>query len=309
MNELQLAQEICSCPEVDNSINDTSHPCHKVVKQQTILIERGVFKKEDRQRPEPWIGPIYKSPLLFISSNPSISDEPGDTREDFPTYAWSPEDSANFFVNRFNPNVKPVHATFNHPQEKNFLVRCVDGEYRSGMKNQKAPQSTWNSIHMRAMELLGPDANPNVNYALTELVHCKSKNAIGVKEAANFCMNRWLFPILESSNIRVAILVGSHVATNMKDYPLKTYEDFGSSVGYNQMSTRERTLRDIHLLRVGNRSILVMYNAHNGASSIQKLPDVYGPKVIQWVSKILNGEISPPDGVNALRDTLEELTK
>ena len=309
MKELELAKQICNCKEVEIAISTNSHPCYKVVNQQTKLINSGVFSENERQRPEPWIGPILDAPLLFISSNPSISDEPGEIREDFPTYEWTIDKSAEFFVNRFNPNVNPVHATFNHPLESNFLVKCRDGEYRSGMKNQKAPQATWNSIHMRAIELLGEEANPNLNYALTEIVHCKSKNAIGVKEAASFCMNQWLFPILESSKIKVAVLVGSHVAKLMKNYPLKTYENFGSSAGYNALSIKDRALRDIHILRVGDRNIVVIYNAHNGSSSIQKLPQVYGSKVIEWVSSILRDEIAPPDGVNALRDQLEELTK
>ena len=122
-------------------------------------------------------------------------------------------------------------------------------------------------------------------------------------------MNQWLFPILESSKIKVAVLVGSHVAKLMKNYPLKTYENFGSSAGYNALSIKDRALRDIHILRVGDRNIVVIYNAHNGSSSIQKLPQVYGSKVIEWVSSILRDEIAPPDGVNALRDQLEELTK
>ena len=171
MSELELAKQICDCPEVELAIGNPQHPCSEVVAEQTKLIELGIFSKHDRQRPEPWIGPILSAPLLFISSNPSISDEAGNVREDFPTYGWNPEMSADFFVNRFNNEINPMHATFNHPTEPNFLVRCLDGEYRSGMKQQKSPQSTWNSIYNRAQELLGPAANPNENYALTELVH------------------------------------------------------------------------------------------------------------------------------------------
>jgi hypothetical protein len=39
-----------------------------------------------RQRPEPWIGNIETARVLFLSSNPGLSDDPNIAeREDFPT--------------------------------------------------------------------------------------------------------------------------------------------------------------------------------------------------------------------------------
>jgi hypothetical protein len=44
----------------------------------------------------------------------------------------------------------------------------------------------WSSIRARARELL-PDAVPGEDYAITEIVHCKSEHEKGVREAAKTC--------------------------------------------------------------------------------------------------------------------------
>ena len=307
INEFELAQNISNCNNVMNAMNEKAHPCYKVVNEQTKLIDIGRFAEKDRQRPEPWIGNLTKAKVLFISSNPSISDEPYLIREDFPTFDWSPEKSAEFFLNRFNQNHKPVFATFNHASEKNFLVLCKDGEYRSGMKKQKQPQSTWNSIHQRATELIGSGANPAENYALTELVHCKSKNAIGVKEALSSCMIKWFSQIISASGANVLVLVGSHVAGHMKNYSMFAGENFGSSVDYNKLSQFERAMRDIQFLKIGERKMLAIYNAHNGSSNIQKLPEVYGVKVISWLRNLIENEIEFPKDLDEIHKQLDKL--
>ena len=64
-----------------------------------------------------------------------------------------------------------------------------DGEY--------APKPTqfWLSIHRRAAELPGGDADPGRNYLMTEVVHSKSTAGTGVASAAPTCAGRYLADI------------------------------------------------------------------------------------------------------------------
>ena len=188
-----LAQQICDCLEVQNALSNSSHPCSKVVNVQNEMV---AGDESMRQRPEPWIGDIQNSRVLFLSSNPGISDSSDlDSRESFPTYKDSAAESADFFTRRFDQTHIPILATFNHPSEPNFLVRCNDGKYRSGMKNERRPQATWQGIHDLATSILGTECDPNLDYALTEIVHCKSKMAEGVEEASSMCVDVWLTKI------------------------------------------------------------------------------------------------------------------
>lgn len=173
--DLELATAICSCPEVGRALESRSHPCRSVVFEQNRIISIEL----DRQRPEPWVGTLSKARLLFLSSNPSISEDPGEEREDFPTYRWQPDVAGSFFVERFNQDHSPVHATFNYKGEPNFLTRSIDDKYRSGTEDPKRPQDTWRGTHDRAKELLGANCHPHTDYAITEIVHCKSKKPAG----------------------------------------------------------------------------------------------------------------------------------
>jgi len=71
-NEIFLAQRISSCSAVADALMDAKHPCYKVVNEQTKLIDVEI----KRQRPEPWMGAIASADLLFVSSNPSINEDP-----------------------------------------------------------------------------------------------------------------------------------------------------------------------------------------------------------------------------------------
>ncbi len=65
-------------------------------------------------------------------------------------------------------------------------------------------------IRARAVELLGPGAEPFRDYAMTEVVHCKSKNEVGVKKAAATCADRYLDRVVALSPAEVVVIVGSH---------------------------------------------------------------------------------------------------
>ena len=146
------------------------HPCSTIV---------GLQSDEERHVPEPWCGHIDTAPILFVSSNPSISEV-----ERFPTPSWSPEDTADFFERRFD-------ADAGHISSKAYSrVRF------------------WSSVRARASEILGRDATPGTDFALTEVVHCKSRQEEGVEAAMSTCAERWLHSVLGQSEALVVVLLG-----------------------------------------------------------------------------------------------------
>jgi hypothetical protein len=303
MKSLKLASSICSCPEVDAAIGNKNHPCYRVVsvQEEMVATDPGM-----RQRPEPWIGNIETARVLFLSSNPGLSDDPNiSEREDFPTYRMNEQEAGNFFVNRFNQKNIPVHATFNHPTEPNFLVRCVDGNYRSGMKQQKRPQATWQGIHNHATTILGDKCDPQMDYALTEIVHCKSKMAEGVEEASSHCVDQWLLPILELSQAAIVFVMGSKVRDFFAIPLLKFSEDFGSDKNkvYKNLSQRERAQRDIQLSDFGGKKRLYVYCFHpTHAISPNTIEAMFGAQLLTWLQSLAMGQTQVPQSA-------EELTK
>jgi hypothetical protein len=302
MKSLKLATSICSCPEVDAALGNKSHPCNRVVSVQDEMVATDV---QMRQRPEPWIGNIETARVLFLSSNPGLSDDPKIAeREDFPTYKVSDEVAGNFFVNRFNQENTPVHATFNHPTEPNFLVRCVDGNYRSGMKQQKRPQATWQGIHDHAMAILGDKCDPNQDYALTEIVHCKSKMAAGVEEASSHCVDKWLLPIFELSQAKIVFVMGSKVRDFFAIPLLEFSQNFGSDKNkvYRSLSQRDRALRDIQISDFGGTKRLYVYCFHpTHAISPNTIEAMFGAQMLNWFRSLSSGQAQIPQ-------TAEELT-
>lgn len=303
MKSLKLATSICSCPEVNAALGNKSHPCHRVVSVQEEMVATDA---QMRQRPEPWIGNIETARVLFLSSNPGLSDDPNIAeREDFPTYKVSDDAAGNFFVNRFNQANTPVHATFNHPTEPNFLVRCVDGNYRSGMKQQKRPQATWQGIHDHAMAILGDECDPNKDYALTEIVHCKSKMAAGVEEASSHCVDKWLLPIFELSQAKIVFVMGSKVRDFFAIPLLEFSENFGSDKNkvYKSLSQRDRALRDIQISDFGGTKRLYVYCFHpTHAISPNTIEAMFGAQMLNWLRSLSSGQAQIPQ-------TAEELTK
>jgi hypothetical protein len=182
-----LLLEIADCQIVSDirSGNVSGHCCQTIVNSQ---------KQTMFQRPEPWVGQIDRAPILFISSNPSFDEE-----EHFPdsnAEKWRPELVVDFFQNRFTSPAGWV---------KGLKVLHADGSY------SKSWVRFWASARARAAEALQKKKKaviPGVDFALTEVVHCKSKSEIGVNEAQDFCSARYLERILSVAAARVLIVYG-----------------------------------------------------------------------------------------------------
>ncbi len=183
----KLLNEIARCSYVNFCIQNSSeaHPCKVVVDSQ------GVTELDKYQLPEPWNGHIIETaPILFISSNPSINFD-----EDYPCGSWSNDDINDFFNNRFGGGKKEWIKDGN----KTLLK---DGSYSDGV-------NFLSSIRLRAMELLQRDVNPGIDYALTEVVHCKSINEIGIKQAKTLCAETYLRKVVEmATSASVIVILG-----------------------------------------------------------------------------------------------------
>jgi hypothetical protein len=200
-NQRNLLWEIAQCPNVVSCFQagNETHPCYPIVMSQ----EYGALNKI--QVPEPWNGDLEKSPLLYLSSNPSISKT-----EVYPTWIYQEEEIMDFFINRFSRGKK---------------IWVKDGKYglkKNGSYTRATPY--WSEMIKRSEELHGRNVEPGIDYVFTEIVHCKSKDMIGVKEALDECAGKFLNKILELSAAKVIAVIGEKPGKFIKDL-LKVEKD------------------------------------------------------------------------------------
>lgn len=190
---MTLLHEITHCPVVEFCLRNplAKHPCSKIVQAQESL------SLAEHQVPEPWSGHLEQAPILFLSSNPSLS-----STEEYPRWAWPPEVTEDYFVNRFGGGPKPwiIQGTKSLQQ---------DGTYSRGV-------AFWAAVRKRAEELLGPDIVPGIDYALTEIVHCKSRAEIGVAEAQEYCVSRYLKQVLDLAGAKIIVVLGTRAKQAMR---------------------------------------------------------------------------------------------
>lgn len=178
-----LLLEIARCENVARCrFSETAHPCSRIVATQSGDLAT-------MHVPEPWCGRIESAPILFVSSNPGIADE-----EEFPTRTWADDDIVDYFAQRFGGGRQPW---------------IVDGRRRlnrDGSHSKALPY--WSNMRERAREILARDPVPGDDYAITEIVHCKSRQEAGVREALDECAGRYLHRVLEVSAARVLVAIG-----------------------------------------------------------------------------------------------------
>ena len=174
--------DIARCPLIPQCLSEKSgaSPCDEIVRSQHAK------RLDDLQLPEPWSGHLETAPILFVSSNPSI----GKSRGEYPQWNWSDTVITDFFENRFEKWIRDGK-----------YVRRADGSYRRAT-------AYWASVRLRAQEILGEEPRPGIDYALTEIVHCKSKHEEGVAAASEICTSRYLSQVLTLSGARAIVALG-----------------------------------------------------------------------------------------------------
>ena len=75
----------------------------------------------------------------------------------------------------------------------------------------------WACVRRIACELLEREPTPGRDYALTEVVHCGSRNEHGVGAALEECTNRYLQRAVAVSAAKVIVLTGSTALRAFQD--------------------------------------------------------------------------------------------
>jgi hypothetical protein len=215
----QLALDIARCSELSTAVIDAKHPCHKIVSAQSYL------GTTYRQSPEPWAGDLVSAPVLFIASNPSIS-ESEDVGELYPRtdYAtsrtnhpeWSEDNVVDFHINRFDQvRVRPFVTS-----KAQYLSR--DGNYRGSDSSApgKGSQTYWRNAIKEAKFILGREIDLGHDLCLTEVVHCKTRNEkdksnkpVGLEEALFSCAGKYLERIVTLSEANMFVISGKVART------------------------------------------------------------------------------------------------
>lgn len=298
MKEQELAIQIARCGELRVATTDSRHCCNSIVNEQSHV--------PDRHLPEPWFGNLSKARVLFISSNPSIDENHDDTGENFPRESWSDGDIAEWFTRRVDQSWDKVPVSFQHPDHKSFLWRCIDGQYRGAMPTGRAPQQTWNRTQGIARELLGDEADPSRNWALTEVVHCKSRDARGVSEAVTMRTSKWLNPILDlAEDASLLVLAGSKVRDGWARTGLGVSTEFGREVtGKDKKSQVKRALQNSLIWETGRRRRVVTYMKQPSMSN--RFATWYGSEVTGLFGRIARGESEVPQSTTLLHSIIRE---
>ena len=164
-------------------------------------------------RPEAWTGDIVNAPILFLSSNPSFNED-----ENYPNWQlnekeWPIEKVADFSVKRFTSNIGRAYGA-----SDGLSVDQIDRTIgKNGELLDKVTYWGWarnivSFIHGKDIS----EVSAHSDYAMTEIVHCKSKKENGVEKARLKCKDKYLERILELSNAQLIFISGQHAVEDIK---------------------------------------------------------------------------------------------
>ena len=197
--EAKLMLGIARCPIADRCLNgELGHSCSKIV------LSQGVDSTSQFQSPEPWSGHLSLAPILFLSSNPSIG---ASTYDQYPRASWDDESIIEYFEYRFGG--KPLSSV------ERGIYHASPGSPRT-----RRGVPFWIAVRSIAAELLHTTTNQVVagtDYALTEVVRCKSVHEVGVQEALSTCVSEYLEPTLQSSVAKVIVVLGARAKWTVCD--------------------------------------------------------------------------------------------
>ncbi len=189
MKSENLLPSIARCPEIPIALANASHPCAAIVSTQT---------GETRQVAEPWTGHIDSAPILFVSSNPGIHES-----EYFPDNAWTDPGISDYFTRRFDDDAPYTHQRPNggaqYPKVYGTTGTPIVADHWVRF---------WSAVKNHASTLMGRKSIPGTDYAITEMVHCKSNSEYGVIGALSLCSRKWMPWILEESAAVIIVVLG-----------------------------------------------------------------------------------------------------
>ena len=182
-----------------------------------IYLSQGCGSRNAFHIPEPWNGDIEHAPILFVSINPGFTPDElypnlGNKYWTIPALTgvnFNNEIVEDFFENRFNNYYVKFWRMPN--MKSRFAVFLANGKYKN-------VHGYWNYVQRISDKLLNRPATPGQDYALTELVHCKSRSTDVIpKKCYDECMKKHFQDVLNvASNLRYLVIIGAptrlHVA-------------------------------------------------------------------------------------------------
>ena len=244
----KIISDISNCPAVEECLvsDKTGHPCQTVVNSQSESV------LAERQIPEPWNGNIEQASILYVSSNPSISEE-----EIYPTGHWDDLSKTEFFIDRFRSGwVKDGSRSLEHSGEYSRSVRF------------------WSVVRNGTSNLLDRPAIPGDDYALTEVVHCKSKTDDVATSAVGNCVDKYLSKILEISPAKVIGVMGAK-----------------AGAVFAELLNVDRQIGEIHMATLGNRQRNVVFLGGPGADPHPKsFGSACAPEDVERLRACLKGD-------------------
>jgi len=174
--------DVVHCPVAKAAWAGAENPCSSVVGYQA--------GRETFQVPTPWVGRLDQAAILFIGANPSTGFV-----EDYPDWTWPDHRVVDSFQEAFTSSYGWI--------QDGIRQRHVGGHYSRGVR-------FWSQVKSWARELVEREPEPGVDYAITEIVRCRSQSEWGVAEAVGTCSDRFLTQTLALSPARVLAVLGQN---------------------------------------------------------------------------------------------------
>lgn len=225
-------------------------PCSSVIHSQGGSIT-------DFHVPEPWNGNIDSARILFVSINPGYSPD-----------ELFPRTGNPYWMSGSEFNTSKVEEYFEHRFDLNYLKypMCPYVDYKKGghafkirMENRppKSVRGFWTYVFKMANTLI-PGADPVKDFAITELVHCKSRDTNFITDACiDQCMMKHFAKVLaQAKNVEYVVFIGRSVR-----------EKVCSHYGFPKDIVKQKW----HITtKLNSRCIKIIFVDHNNARSNKK---------------------------------------
>lgn len=218
--------------------------------------------EDDFHIPEPWNGDLGTARILFVSINPGYSLGELYPRKGNPY--WTVSDGFNqnkvqdYFERRFDRSLPYVkYKNGGHA----FSIKMEDDEY-------KKVSGFWTYVFKMANSLI-PNADPLRDFAITEIVHCKSKDISFLDDSCfEKCMDNHLAKVFEQApKVEWVIFIGGSVRTHI----CKRY-GFPSPIKQKWYRTTKLNGNDVKITFVDHNNAFADKNG-NRAYGIKPIPE------------------------------------